>query len=71
MKTTGIQRKKWILIFSVAVITSCLLSIMVPRASVRNSATTTVSANQLSLMVQTEPEAVLAVEDWMLNFQNK
>lgn len=71
MKTTGIHRKKWILIFSLAVIVSCLLSIMVDRASERESAATTISPKQLNLIVQPEPEAALEVQDWMLNFQNK
>ena len=70
MKTIGNQTKKRILVFSIAVIVSCLLSIMVPRASERQSAIPVVSSDQWKLINQTETEAGLELEDWMLNFNN-
>ena len=71
MKTTGAQTKKRILLFSTAVIVSCLLSIMVPRASERESAIPVISPDHWSLIDQEEPEARLEVENWMLNFNNE
>jgi hypothetical protein len=68
MKTTGTHTTQRILLFSTAVIVFCLLSIMVPRASERESAIPIVSPYQLSLIDQAESEAKLEVEDWMLNF---
>jgi hypothetical protein len=70
MKTTVAQTKERILLFSTAAIATCLLSIMVLRASERESAGQIISPYQLSLIDQAVPEASLEVEDWMLNFKN-
>jgi hypothetical protein len=71
MKTTGTQRKKRIFVFSMAVIVSCLLSILVPHASERESAIPVISPDQWSSINKAEPEAGLEVENWMLNFHNE
>jgi hypothetical protein len=71
MKTIKTNIIKRILLFSTAVFVSCLLSIMVPKASERESALPVVSPDEWSYIDQEEPETRLEVEDWMLDLINQ